>query len=64
VAALAALARVPWWLAAVLAVGPILIAELSSGRGVLLAVPIAVAGAWIGTFMRRLGSVAGASRAE
>jgi hypothetical protein len=52
-AALASLARVPPWLAAVLVAGPMLVAELSSGTGVLLAIPFAIAGACAGVFVRR-----------
>ena len=53
-AALAAFARVPPWLAALLVAGPILVVELSKGTGVLLAIPFAIAGAYAGTFVRRL----------
>jgi hypothetical protein len=52
-AALAALARVPPWLAALLVAGPILAAELSKGTGVLLAIPFAIAGAYAGVLVRR-----------
>jgi hypothetical protein len=52
-AAMASFARVPQWLATVLVAGPILAAELSVGRGVLLAIPLAIAGAYAGTFVRR-----------
>jgi hypothetical protein len=54
VAALAAFARVPPWLAAVLVAWPILAAELSKGTGVLLAIPLSIAGAYAGAFVRRL----------
>ena len=53
-AALAAFARVPPWLAALLVAGPILAAELSRGTGVLLAIPFAIAGAYAGAFVHRL----------
>jgi hypothetical protein len=53
-AALASLARVPPWLAAVLVAGPVLAAELPVGMGVLLAIPLALAGACAGAFVRRL----------
>lgn len=39
VAAAGSLAQVPAWLTATLAVGPLLVAELAGGAGVLLAVP-------------------------
>ena len=52
-AALASLARVPPWLAAALVTGPILVAELPAGAGVLLAIPFAIAGAWAGAYARR-----------
>ena len=52
-AAASSLARVPPWLAAALVAGPILIAELSRGAGVLLAIPFALAGAYAGAFVRR-----------
>jgi hypothetical protein len=52
-AAAAAMARVPPWLAAVLVVAPILVAELPGGLGVLLAIPFVLAGAFLGTFLRR-----------
>jgi hypothetical protein len=42
-----ALTRVPPWLAATLAAGPILIAEIPDGPGVLLAIPFALAGACV-----------------
>ncbi|HUR21137.1 MAG TPA: hypothetical protein VMZ90_10040 [Vicinamibacterales bacterium] len=53
-AAAGSLARVPAWLSAGLTVGPLLIAELSGGAGVLLAVPFALVGAYAGAFLRRL----------
>jgi hypothetical protein len=53
-AAMASLARVPPWLAAVLVAGPILAAELPKGTGVLLAIPFVIAGAYAGAFVRRL----------
>jgi hypothetical protein len=53
-AALAAFARVPPWLAAILVAGPVLAAELPIGTGVLLAIPLAIAGAYAGAFVRRL----------
>jgi hypothetical protein len=53
-AALAAFARVPPWLAALLVAGPMLAVELSKGTGVLLAIPFAIAGAYAGAFLRRL----------
>ena len=52
-AALGSLARVPPWLVATLVAGPILVAELSGGTGVLLAVPFALAGAYTGAYLRR-----------
>jgi hypothetical protein len=52
-AAVGALARVPPWLAAALAAGPVLIAELPRGTGVLLAIPVGLAGAYVGEFVRR-----------
>lgn len=58
VAAVGSLARVPAWLATVCAVGPLLVAEISGGQGVLLAVPFALAGAYAGVFIRRLYAVA------
>jgi hypothetical protein len=48
------LARLPAWLSAGLTVGPLLVAELAGGAGVLLAVPIALVGAYVGAFLRRL----------
>jgi hypothetical protein len=53
VAAMGSLARVPPWLVAALVAGPILVAELSGGTGVLLAIPFALAGAYAGAFVRR-----------
>jgi hypothetical protein len=41
------------WLVALLVAGPILVAELPGGTGVLLAVPFALAGAYAGAFVRR-----------
>jgi hypothetical protein len=55
-AGLGALAGVPAWLAAALVAGPAVVAELSGGAGVLLAVPIALAGACAGALARRLDS--------
>jgi hypothetical protein len=52
-AAAGAFARVPPWLSAALAAGPILAVELRGGTGVLLAVPFALAGAYGGAFVRR-----------
>jgi hypothetical protein len=52
-AAAGALARVPPWLAAALAAGPLLIAELPRGTGVLLAIPVALVGAYVGELVRR-----------
>lgn len=53
-AAAGAAARVPPWLAAALAAGPVLIAEVPRGTGVLLAAPVALAGAYAGALVRRL----------
>jgi len=54
-AAASAFARTPPWLSAALVAGPILVAaELPSGAGVLLAIPVALAGAFAGAFTRRL----------
>jgi hypothetical protein len=53
VAAIGSLARVPPWLAAALVAGPVLVAELSGGIGVLLAIPFALAGAYAGALVRR-----------
>lgn len=44
----------PWWLAALLAVAPLLIAELGANPALLLVLPIAVAGGLTGAFLRRL----------
>ena len=52
-AALISLLRVPPWLVALLVAGPMLIAELSNGTGVLIAIPVALAGAYAGAFFRR-----------
>ena len=52
-AALGSFARVPPWLAAVLVAGLILVAELSGGTGVLLAIPFALAGAYTGAYLCR-----------
>jgi len=54
VAALGSLAGVPAWLSTSLTVGPLLVAEISGGMGVLLAVPFALVGAYSGAFIRRL----------
>lgn len=51
--ALATFARVPLWLAALVVAGPILAAEHAAGTGVLLAVPLTIAGAGAGVFVRR-----------
>lgn len=53
-AAAASLARIRPWLAATLIAGPMVAVEISGGTGVLLAVPIAIAGAYGGAFLRRL----------
>jgi len=53
-AALAAFARVPPWLAAILVAGPILVAELPFSTGVFLAIPLAITGVYAGAFVRRL----------
>ncbi len=53
-AGVAGLVGAPWWLAGGLAVAPMLIAELGGNKGVLLALPIAFAGAIAGAFLRRL----------
>ena len=53
VAAGGSLAQVPPWLAAGLVAGPILVAELSGGTGVLLSMPLALAGAYVGAFIRQ-----------
>ena len=53
VAAAGSLAGVPPLLVAALAAGPMLVAELSAGTGVLLAIPIALAGGYVGAFFRR-----------
>jgi hypothetical protein len=50
---LGSLAGIQPWLTAAIVVGPILVAELSGGTGVLLAIPIALAGAFSGAFIRR-----------
>jgi hypothetical protein len=52
VAALGSLAQVPPSLAAALVAGPILVAELPGGAGVLLAIPFALAGAYVGALVR------------
>jgi hypothetical protein len=54
VTAASALAGVPPLLGATLAAGPMLIAELPHGTGVLLAIPLALAGAFAGTLLRRI----------
>ncbi len=54
VAAVGSLAQLPALLAAGLVAGPLLVAELPGGTGVLLAVPFALAGACAGAFIRRL----------
>jgi uncharacterized RDD family membrane protein YckC len=53
IAALGTLAGVAPWLSATLVAGPILVAELSGGMGVLLAIPFALAGAYVGAFVRQ-----------
>ncbi len=53
-AAAGALGGVSYWLNAVLTVIPLLVVELPSGAGVLLAVPLAVGGALLGRVGRRL----------
>lgn len=50
---LAGLARIPPWLAVLLTAGPLLVAELPRGTGVLLAVPFALAGAYGGAWLRK-----------
>jgi hypothetical protein len=62
--AAASLARVPPWLAAVLVAGPILVAELPRGTGVLLAIPFALAGAYGGALARRWKPSRGSSAAD
>lgn len=44
----------PWFLAAALAVAPLLVAELADNLGLLLTLPIALAGGITGAFLRRL----------
>jgi hypothetical protein len=55
-AAAGAFARVPPWLSAALAAGPILAVELRGGTGVLLAIPFALVGAYGAAFVRRKGA--------
>lgn len=52
-AGLAALAGVRPWLAPVLVAAPVVLAEISGGFGVLLAIPFACAGGFAGAFVRR-----------
>jgi hypothetical protein len=56
VAALGSVAHVPAWLSATLAAGPLLVAELSGGTGVLLAVPFALVGAFGGAQLTKWGT--------
>jgi hypothetical protein len=49
-----AAAGVPFWLAAALAAGPVVAAEISRGYGVLLAIPVAVLAACTGLLVRRI----------
>jgi hypothetical protein len=53
-AGLGALARVPPWLAGALVAAPLVVAEISGGAGVLLAIPFALGGAGIGALIRHL----------
>jgi hypothetical protein len=46
-------ARVPAWLAPVLVAGPIVLAEIGWGTGVLLALPFAAVGALVGWAIQR-----------
>jgi hypothetical protein len=55
-AAAGSLIGLPPWLSALLAAGPILLAELPHGTGVLLAVPFVLAGAFAAAFVRRRAS--------
>ena len=64
VAAAGALARLPAWLSALLAVGPLVTAELSGGAGVLLAIPFALIGAYVAAFLRNGGRGTSQSRAS
>jgi len=50
---LAGIARVPPWLAVLLTAGPLLAVELPRGTGVLLALPVALAGAYGGAWLRK-----------
>jgi hypothetical protein len=52
-AAASSFAGIPPSIAAALVVGPILVAELAGGMGVLLGIPFAVGGAYVGAFVRR-----------
>ena len=55
VTGVAALAGLRWWIAAVLVVGPLLLAEIGSvGWGLALAPAIAAVGALGGTLLRRV----------
>jgi hypothetical protein len=54
IAASGALGGLWVWLSAALAVVPILALELPTGTGVLLAVPVAMCGAIVGSLVRRL----------
>lgn len=60
VSILAALGGLPWWAAAASCAAPLLIAELSRGPGVLIALAVAVVGAASGAGLRRLIRGAGA----
>jgi hypothetical protein len=51
---LAALAGVSPFLAPILGAAPLVIAEIRQGRGVLLAIPIAIGGAVAGAIIRRI----------
>jgi len=46
-------AGAPFWLAALCVAGPMLAAELPKGAGVLMAIPFALIGAYVGTLVRR-----------
>ena len=57
VAGIAALSGLRWWMAAVLVVGPLLLAEIrSAGWGLVLAAVFAFAGALGGALLRRIAS--------
>jgi hypothetical protein len=53
-AAVASFVRIPAWLAAVLVACPVVVAEISGGMAVLVAILFALAGALAGVFVRRL----------